>query len=142
MAKKSEVPFPKDKADESDTPTPPKQRIHGNDQPEEASAESVEKARKLEFNKRINDALRGKIQAYNSRTDKKYGSPDIGELKAVYERGLGAYSSTHQPSVDRNAWAMARVRSYLNLRATGKPENPKYKQDNDLLPPRHPKSTR
>jgi hypothetical protein len=142
MAKKSKVPFPKDKADESDTPAPPKDRIHGNDQPEDASAESVEKARNLDFDSSIQDALRGKILAYKNRCDNKYGKVDIGELYACYERGLAAYSSAHQPSVSRNAWAMARVRAYLNLRCTGEPTNPKYKQDNDLLPPRHPKSTR
>lgn len=142
MAGKSEVPFPKEKADEADTPAVPSQRIKGDDQPKDASAESVEKARKLKFDKKINDALRGKIIAYNSRCDNKYGKVDMGELKAVFQRGLGAYSSSHQPGVSRVAWGMARVRSYLNLRCKGKPVNPDYTQDNDLLPKRHPRSTR
>lgn len=142
MAKKSGVPFPKEKADKSSTPSLPKERIKGDDQPKDASAESVEKARKLKFNKKINHALRGKIQAYNSRCNNKYGKVDMGELKAVFQRGLGAYSSSHQPGVSRVAWGMARVRSYLNLRCMGEPVNPKYTQDNDLLPKRHPKSTR
>jgi hypothetical protein len=142
MAKKSKVPFPKEKAKDSDTPSVPEERIKGSDQPEDASAESVEKSENLEFNKKINHALRGKIQAYNSRCNNKYGKVEMGELKAVFDRGLGAYSSTHQPGVSRVAWGMARVRSYLNLRCKGKPQNPDYKQDNDLLPKRHPKSTR
>jgi len=37
---------------------------------------------------------------------------------------------------------MARVNAYLYLLRNGKPENPKYNTDYDLLPTKHPKSTR
>ena len=36
---------------------------------------------------------------------------------------------------------MARVNAYLKLLKSGRPSNPNYKQDNDLLPKAHPKST-
>jgi hypothetical protein len=37
---------------------------------------------------------------------------------------------------------MARVNAYLYLLRNGRPENPKYITDYDLLPKDHPKSTR
>jgi len=135
-------PFPKDKADETE-PAIPSEQIEGGDQPEEASAESVETAERLEYDSRVENALRGKITAYRSRCSNRHGSVEMGELKGVYARGLGAYSSSSAPGVtSRHQWAMARVRSYLNLRCCGEPANPNYVQDNDLLPSGHPESTR
>jgi hypothetical protein len=37
---------------------------------------------------------------------------------------------------------MARVNAFLKLLLSGKPANPSYTQDNDLLPPQHPRSTK
>jgi hypothetical protein len=37
---------------------------------------------------------------------------------------------------------MARVNAYLKLLKSGRPSNPNYKQDNDLLPRTHPKSSK
>ena len=42
----------------------------------------------------------------------------------------------------RDGWAMARVNAFLKLLKSGSPSNPNYKQDNDLLPKAHPKSSR
>ena len=55
-------------------------------------------------------------------------------LKAVYRRGAGAFSSTHRPGMSRSGWGVARVNAFLKLVRSGKPSNPKYVQDNDLLP--------
>ena len=63
-------------------------------------------------------------------------------LKAVYRRGSGAFSSSHRPGKTRDQWAMARVNAFLKLLRSGSPANPNYKQDNDLLPKAHPKSSR
>ena len=78
---------------------------------------------------------------------KRLNKPDwarttLGQLKAVYRRGAGAYSVSHRPGVTRAAWAMARVNAYLYLLKNGKPKNSKYVTDNDLLPKEHPRSTR
>jgi hypothetical protein len=62
-------------------------------------------------------------------------------LKAVYRRGAGAFSSSHRPGMTRDQWAMARVNAYLRLVTSGRPTNSNYKQDNDLLPEKHPKAT-
>ncbi len=63
-------------------------------------------------------------------------------LKAVYRRGAGAYSTSHRPGVSRAAWSMARVNAFLRLVKSGRPANPKYVQDNDLLPRGHPRRVR
>jgi len=78
---------------------------------------------------------------------KEQNKPDhtrttLGQLKAVYRRGAGAYSTSHRPGKTRGQWAMARVNAYLYLLRNGRPENPKYTTDYDLLPKDHPKSTR
>jgi hypothetical protein len=61
-------------------------------------------------------------------------------LKAVYRRGSGAYSSSHRPGKTRDQWAYARVNAFLRLLKSGRPANPNYVQDNDLLPSKHPKA--
>jgi len=66
----------------------------------------------------------------------------LGMLKAVYRRGAGAYSTSHHPKMSRDGWAMARIRAFLYLLKNGRPSNPNYVQDNDLLPKSHPRSTK
>jgi hypothetical protein len=63
-------------------------------------------------------------------------------LKAVYRRGAGAFSSSHRPGMTRDGWAFARVNAFLRLLKSGRPANPNYKQDNDLLPAKHPRSSK
>ena len=68
---------------------------------------------------------------------------NLGALKAVFRRGAGAFSTSHRPSVSsRDQWAVARVKAFLKLLKRGRPENPKYITDYDLLPKDHPKSTK
>jgi HK97 family phage prohead protease len=71
-----------------------------------------------------------------------YTRTTLGQLKAVYRRGSGAYSTSHRPGISRAAWSMARVNAFLYLLRNGRPENPNYVTDNDLLPEGHPRSTR
>jgi hypothetical protein len=63
-------------------------------------------------------------------------------LKAVYRRGAGAFSSSHRPGMTRDGWAFARVNAFLRLLKSGRPANANYKQDNDLLPAKHPRSSK
>ena len=61
-------------------------------------------------------------------------SVSVGTLKSVMRRGMGAFSQSHSPVVrSREQWGMARVNAFLRLKKSGKPDNPKYTQDNDLL---------
>ena len=44
--------------------------------------------------------------------------------------------------MSRNGWGIARVNAFLYLLRNGRPSNPNYKQDNDLLPKGHPRAKR
>ncbi len=63
----------------------------------------------------------------------------VGALRSVYRRGSGAFSGSHRPGIGRAQWSMARVNAFLFLARTGRPNNPKYVGDNDLLHSDHPR---
>ena len=86
--------------------------------------------------------LQKKSDDFNERYKEKLGyGVTVGQLKTVFQRGLGAYNTSHSPSVkSAKQWALARVNAYLYLVKNGRPENPKYTTDYDLLPSKHPKS--
>ena len=63
-------------------------------------------------------------------------------LKAVSRRGAGAFSTSHAPKMSRHGWAIARVNAFLKLLRSGRPSNPKYTTDNDLLPKGHPRKSK
>jgi hypothetical protein len=86
--------------------------------------------------------LQKKSDEFNERYKKKLGyGVTVGQLKAVYQRGLGAFNVSHSPKVrSAKQWALARVNAYLYLVKNGRPQNAGYTTDNDLLPAKHPKS--
>ncbi len=115
---------------------PKKDRIYGSKRNPKGSAAG---GKKIKFSAKTETALRNKVTEHN-KTAKEGRKATMGQLKAVYRRGAGAYSSSHRPGKTRDQWAMARVNAYLKLLRSGSPSNPKYVQDNDLLPKGHPKS--
>jgi starvation-inducible DNA-binding protein len=119
-------------------PAPKKDRIYGSKRNKPGSADGT---RKIVFSKKTEDALRNKVEEHNKKAPagRKATLP---MLKAVYRRGSGAFSSSHRPGKTRDQWAMARVNAFLRLLSSGRPANPNYKQDNDLLPKAHPKSSK
>ena len=86
--------------------------------------------------------LQGKVDDFNEKeSNTKNGRATLGQLKSVFQRGLGAFNTSHSPRVQSaEQWAYARVNAYLYLLKNGRPENPKYVTDNDLLPDKHPKA--
>ena len=86
--------------------------------------------------------LQKKADDFNKRYKDKLGyGVTIGQLASVYQRGLGAFNTSSSPRVrSASQWAFARVNAYLYLIKNGRPQNKGYKQDNDLLPKKHPKS--
>lgn len=117
---------------------PKKDRIRGSKKNKPGSASG---SKKIVFSARTEAGLRNKIEAHNK--DAKPGrKATLPMLKAVYRRGSGAFSSSHRPGMTRDGWAMARVNAFLKLLRSGSPANPNYKQDNDLLPKAHPRSSR
>ena len=117
---------------------PKKDRIRGSKRNKPGSASG---SKKIVFSARTEGSLRKKVEEHNKNA-KPGRKATLPMLKAVYRRGSGAFSSSHRPGMTRDGWAMARVNAFLKLLKSGSPSNPNYKQDNDLLPKAHPKSSR
>jgi hypothetical protein len=126
------------KAPKSDTKNP-------NPKGEGTAKGDASTSRGAEVTKDVEESLQKKADEFNEKYKDKLGyGANIGALKSVYQRGLGAYNTSRSPSVaaagGAKQWAMARVNAYLYLLKNGRPQNTKYTQDNDLLPAKHPKS--
>jgi len=121
-------------------PAPKKDRIYGSKTNKPGSAKA-KNARTIKFSDRTETSLRNKLEEHNEKAQPGRKAT-MRQLKAVYRRGAGAYSSSHRPGKTRDQWAMARVNAYLYLLRTGRPENKNYTQDNDLLPAGHPRSSK
>jgi starvation-inducible DNA-binding protein len=117
---------------------PKKDRIYGSKRNKPGSASG---SKKIVFSARTEGSLRKKVEEHNKNA-KAGRKATLPMLKAVYRRGSGAFSSSHRPGMTRDGWAMARVNAFLKLLRSGSPSNPNYKQDNDLLPKAHPKSSK
>lgn len=120
------------------TPAPKKDQIKGSKRNKPGSADGEGD---IKFGERTETALKNKVTEHNEKAPKGRKAT-MRMLKAVYRRGAGAYSTSHRPGKSRDQWAMARVNAFLKLLKSGKPENSAYKQDNDLLPASHPKSSK
>jgi hypothetical protein len=116
-------------------PAPKKDQIKGSSKNAKGSASS---GKGVEFTASIISALEKKVKDHNEKAPNGR-KVTLAKLKAVYRRGAGAFSSSHRPDQNRNSWAMARVNAFLKLVKSGKPKNPKYTTDNDLLPKMHPR---
>jgi hypothetical protein len=122
----------------SQTPAPKKDQIKGSDKNSKGSASG---SKKINFDAKTETTLKNKVAEHNE-TAPKGRKASLSMLKAVYRRGAGAFSVSHRPGMTRNQWAMGRVNAFLRLLKSGKPSSAAYKQDNDLLPASHPKSTK
>ena len=98
--------------------------------------------RGAKVSKKDEATLQKKSDDFNERYKKKLGyGVTVGKLKAVFQRGLGAFNVSHSPRIKSpSAWAFARVNAFLYLVKNGRPQNKKYTGDNDLLPKGHPKN--
>ena len=123
------------KAPKSDTPNPkPKGKGTAKGDASTGRGAKVSKADEATLQKKSDD--------FNERYKKKLGyGVTVGKLKAVFQRGLGAFNVSHSPRVNNpSQWAFARVNAFLYLVKNGRPQNAKYTGDNDLLPKGHPKN--
>ena len=123
------------KAPKSDTPNP-KPKGKG------SAKGDASTSRGAKVSKADEETLKNKSDDFNERYKKKLGyGVNVGTLKAVFQRGLGAFNVSHSPRVSSaSQWAFARVNAFLYLVKNGRPQNAKYTGDNDLLPKGHPKS--
>lgn len=122
-------------------PAPKKDQIFGSDKNPEGSA--GDKSSGIDLDAATTTALENKMTDHNKAMTENdrpnWTRVRLGSLKAVWRRGAGAFSMSHRPGVSRAAWAMARVNAFLVLARTGRPANPNYVGDNDLLHQDHPR---
>ena len=123
-----------DKAPKSDTP-------NKNPEGEGSAKGDASGKRGAKVTAEQEKTLQGKVDDFNEKeSNTKYGNATLGALKSVFQRGLGAFNTSHSPQVkSAEQWAYARVNAFLYLLKNGRPENPKYTTDYDLLPEKHPK---
>ena len=122
-------------------PAPPSDQITGSDKNPAGSAAGKQGG--IEINEATETALKNKVADHNEKMTEGdrpvWTRVTLGVLKSVYRRGSGAYSTSHRPGIGRAQWSMARVNAFLYLSRTGRPQNPAYITDNDLLHVDHPK---
>jgi len=110
------------------TPSKPSERRKGSSKNPAGSA-GTKSDKAIEFSAKVVEALKTKVKEHNSKYSKKVS---LSQLKKVYRRGAGAFSSSHRPGKTRGQWAMARVNMFLKMIA-GKPVKDAYrKADSDV----------
>jgi hypothetical protein len=120
----------------SKTPAPKKDRIYGSDKNKFGSASSKASAKGIELSESILATLIQKAKDYNESHPNSKVS--VATLKAVMRRGMGAYSTSHRPTISggapnsRQAWGFARVNKFLKKKA-GQQVKAAYIQDDDLM---------
>jgi hypothetical protein len=131
--------------DSSDTvssvPAEAEERIQGSDLPD-GSASSPLAASEFEYNDGIEEALDNKVETWNDRfedPDERNDEVTDNMVRAVFRRGMGAFSDSHNPQASRRSWGMGRVNEFLERAANldegaGFDVDPEYQQDDDLLP--------
>ena len=102
------------------------------------------KGRGVSVPARVLKSLQTKANDFNEKYKSKLGyGTTVGQLKSVYQRGVGAFQTSHSPMVkSAEQWGQARVNAYIYLLKNGRPQNAKYTTDYDLLPKKHPKSSK
>jgi hypothetical protein len=125
------------KAPKSDTPNP-------NPKGEGTAKGDASGKRGAKVSAKDREALQKKADDFNERYKEKLGyGITVGMLASVFQRGLGAFNTSHSPNVkSASQWAHARVNAFMYLVRNGRPENAKYTTDYDLLPAKHPKSSK
>ena len=110
------------------TPAKPSERRKGSSKNKPGSAGS-KSDKAIEFSKKVIEALKNKVKEHNSKNKKKV---TLGQLKKVFRRGAGAFSSSHRPGQSRVSWSMARVNTFLRM-VSGKSVKDSYrKADSDI----------
>ena len=125
------------KNDPRKTPAKPSERRKGSKRNKPGSAKKPNSS--ITFSKETEARLRELMRKHNAKG--KGSKASMGMLKTVYRRGAGAFSKSHAPNMSRGGWGIARVKAFLYLLRNGRPSNPNYKQDNDLLPKSHPRAS-
>jgi hypothetical protein len=132
-----EVEYKKGGRTISQTPAPKKDQIKGSDKNTEGSAKDLTSAKKIKFADDVLEKIQNSVDKHNEKHPNKKITLD--SAKAVVRRGMGAYSSTHRPTISggnensRVAWGLARLNAFTYKIINGKSKSGKYSQDDDLI---------
>lgn len=118
-------PGPKSSAQ---TPAKPSEKKKGSSKNKPGSAGNKGDSA-ISFSAKVVEALKNKVKEHNSKHSRKV---TLSQLKKVYRRGAGAFSSSHRPGKTRGQWAMARVNMFLRMVSGGKVKDSYRKADQDI----------
>ena len=124
LAEGAKRPGPKSGAQ---TPAEPSERKRGSKRNPKGSAKKG--GGKITFSEKTTNTLKDKVKKHNAKFSRKV---TLGQLKRVYRRGAGAFSSSHRPNMSRHGWAMARVNTFLKMMRGGKVKESYRKADQDI----------
>jgi hypothetical protein len=128
------------------TPAPKSEKRFGSKVNKPKSAASKKSAEKIVFSEATTRRIKSLVSEYNSNNPKVKITEST--AKAVVRRGMGAYSSSHRPTISggaknsRVAWGIARLHAFMR-KISGSPTanstvpyrvtKKSYVQDNDLI---------
>jgi len=120
----------------SKTPAPKRERIYGSKVNKPKSSESKIKASSIVLSPKVIASINTILEKHNEKSKKKIS---LSTAKAVVRRGMGAYSSTHRPTIkggkpnSRVAWGLARLNAFVYKIQKGYSKSGRYTQDDDLI---------
>jgi len=112
------------------TPAPKKDRVFGSKVNKPGSAASKSSAKSIKLDDSVIESIKNKIKGTGI---------SLATAKAVVRRGMGAYSSSHRPTISggkpnsRVAWGLARLNAFIYKKDHGASKSGKYNQDDDLM---------
>src|SRR5210317_1338793 len=110
------------------TPAKPSEKKKGSDKNKSGSA--GKDGGSITFSEKVIQSLKNKVAEHNKKHSKKV---TLGQLKKIYRRGAGAFSSSHRPGKTRGQWAMARVNMFLKMVRGGKVKKSYKAADQDVM---------
>ena len=109
------------------TPAKPSEKKKGSSKNKSGSAGKGGKS--ITFSAKVTESLKNKVKEHNAKYSKKVS---LSQLKKIYRRGAGAFSSSHRPNKTRGQWAMARVNMFLKMVRGGKVKKSYRAADQDV----------
>lgn len=109
------------------TPAKESEKKEGSSKNEKGSAGKDGKS--ITFSEKVINSLKSKVKEHNEKHSKKV---TLAQLKKIYRRGAGAFSSSHRPGKTRGQWAMARVNMFLKMVRGGKVKKSYRAADQDV----------
>jgi hypothetical protein len=108
----------------SKTPAPKSEQIYGSKVNKQDSSSDIKEAKNIKFDEKTLLTINDKVKEHNKKYPNK--KINLASAKAVVRRGMGAYSSSHRPTItggkpnSRVAWGLARLNAFIYKIIIGK----------------------